>query len=398
MTSSVFDAVLLVTDPALTTLFALDDDSGGGTNASLFYSFEAGAYIVWATSFKSGSTGAYRLTSEMVEVESCDTPVGSVALNESVTDSLSLTSCRRNGAISDPWLLSLSADARLSIALTSPDFDTMLEVTDSTGQTVATDDDGLDGTNSLVIADFGAGEYTVWVTSYGGGEVGAYSLAVSEVVSEELFLQPPEDNGVNYGSPQWADDFVLNEAATLQELRWWGSDGDGTTATVRLFADNGIGAPQIFPFYEVLNPVVQSTPTDVVPRGLGPVYENRVAFSSEPLLHAGIRYYVSISGPGSWLSSTAPGSEWWSRSQDSEAWRNAAATNPNNLAFQLFGVAPGIPTSEVHDGPSKKGLTAGGALRTIPQWYEARTRGKSGVVGRVRGKVREPPFGRVDRS
>lgn len=79
MTSSVFDAVLLVTDPQLDFL-AFDDDSGGGTDARIFYQFDSGTYIVWATSFASGVTGMYRLTSEIVEVASCDVPVGSIAL------------------------------------------------------------------------------------------------------------------------------------------------------------------------------------------------------------------------------------------------------------------------------------------------------------------------------
>jgi hypothetical protein len=339
MRSSQFDALLLVTDPAITVGFAFDDDGGGGTDARLFHTFDPGTYILWATSVRSGSTGTYRLTSQVVEVASCDTPVGSIGPNTSVTDSLSFTDCARNGTISDPWSLSLATNARLAIGLSSSDFDPLLEVTDGSGRRVAINDDGGEGFNSLITADFAAGEYTVWVTSFGGSLTGRYSLTVSEPLPRGLFRQAPENIGINYGAPHYADDFTLAESATIREFRWWGSDGSNTTSAVRLFADNGNGAPEVHPFFEVLNPAIESFATNVAPRGPGPVFQNRATLSDLPVLEAGTRYYISISGPHSWLSSTAPGSEWWSRSQETDAWRNASATNPNNLSFELIGTS-----------------------------------------------------------
>lgn len=154
----------------------------------------------------------------------------------------------------------------------------------------------------------------------------------------KLFVQPPQDRGVNYGAPHYADDFTLGESATIKEFRWWGADGSNSTTAVRIFADDGSGAPGLDPFFEVLNPVVLTSPaTSVVPRSPAlPVFENRVTLSNVPVLLEGTRYYISISGPGFWLSSTAPGSEWWFRSGESDAWRNASAGNPNNLSFELF--------------------------------------------------------------
>lgn len=51
----------------------------------------------------------------------------------------------------------------------------MLEVTDPAGQRVGFDDDGGGGLNSLIVADFVAGDYTIWVTSYRGSQTGVLS-------------------------------------------------------------------------------------------------------------------------------------------------------------------------------------------------------------------------------
>ncbi len=154
----------------------------------------------------------------------------------------------------------------------------------------------------------------------------------------QLFVQPPQDAGVNYGAPHYADDFTLNNSTTIEEFRWWGADGSKSTTAIRIFADDGSGAPERNPLFEVLNPtVLTSLATNVVPRvSTLPVFENRATLSNVPVLLEGTRYYISISGPRFWLSSTAPGSEWWSRAAESDAWSNAAARNPNNLAFELF--------------------------------------------------------------
>jgi hypothetical protein len=184
--SSDFDAVLLATDTAVTTGVAFDDNSGGGTDALMFHVFQPGTYLVWATSY-SGETGAYRLTSSIVEIASCDTPVGSLGVGGSVTHALTITSCVHGSAISDRWSLSLSEDVRLRLALSSYEFDTVLEITNAEGQRVAFDDDGGTGTNSLIQVDLTAGDYTVWVSSYSGRQTGTYSLTTAPVAP----LSPP---------------------------------------------------------------------------------------------------------------------------------------------------------------------------------------------------------------
>ena len=178
MTSVTFDALLLVTTPDMQVV-AYDDDGGGGSNAQLLYSFPAGTYIAWATSFRVGVTGSYRLSSEIVEMASCDDSMGTLALGSVISGALTSTSCMQNGSLSDPWSLSLAGPSRVQIDLTSSDFDTVLRITDATGALIAYDDDGGTGSNSRWTGDYPAGMYSVWASSFGGRTTGNYRLAAA---------------------------------------------------------------------------------------------------------------------------------------------------------------------------------------------------------------------------
>lgn len=62
MTSSAFDAYLLLFDRATGDVVAEDDDSAGGFNARIQMSLAAGTYIIGANSFDAGETGTYQLS------------------------------------------------------------------------------------------------------------------------------------------------------------------------------------------------------------------------------------------------------------------------------------------------------------------------------------------------
>jgi hypothetical protein len=63
MDSSDFDALVVLMDPTLTILFAIDDDSGGNFNALFSVDLEAGNYTLLANSaFEQADTGTYTLT------------------------------------------------------------------------------------------------------------------------------------------------------------------------------------------------------------------------------------------------------------------------------------------------------------------------------------------------
>jgi hypothetical protein len=63
MRSAQVDAYLLVWNRATGALVTQDDDSGGGLDARLTYSFPAGTYVIGANSYDAGETGSYTLSS-----------------------------------------------------------------------------------------------------------------------------------------------------------------------------------------------------------------------------------------------------------------------------------------------------------------------------------------------
>ncbi len=63
LTSSEFDAFLILTDDMIVTLDS-DDDGGGGVNSQINITLEAGDYLIWATSFDPGESESYQLSLE----------------------------------------------------------------------------------------------------------------------------------------------------------------------------------------------------------------------------------------------------------------------------------------------------------------------------------------------
>ncbi|HSM59250.1 MAG TPA: Ig-like domain-containing protein [Longimicrobiales bacterium] len=201
MRSEAFEPVLLVTTPDMDFLALAFDGSGGGA-ADLAYGFEPGEYVVWATSYGVGDTGAYRLGSSVVEVASCEDPQGAITFGGAVTGSLDPTDCRRSGGLSDAWSFHVGSAARMQVDLTSDAFDTILEIVDATGRTVAWDDDGGEGFNSRFVGDFAAGSYTIWVSSFGGFGSGPYRLSVGPPSTASTVAEP---EARRVAPPSWID-------------------------------------------------------------------------------------------------------------------------------------------------------------------------------------------------
>src|SRR5690606_8927494 len=82
--------------------------------------------------------------------------------------------------------LSVRAGEQLRLALSSSDFDPQLFVRSPSGRTFHNDDVSPGDTNSALdlVAD-AAGEWTVTVTSYRPGQVGAYRLQTSTAVRSD---------------------------------------------------------------------------------------------------------------------------------------------------------------------------------------------------------------------
>jgi hypothetical protein len=177
LTSSAFDAAIVVTDLSLNIL-AFDIDGGADRNARLVSAFPAGSYIVWAVAVE-GHTGPFQLSLELAEPYSCANPASAVSLGQSISGSLTATDCvLDSGAFGDAFTVTLTDAASVRIDLTSSQFDTFLILSNSAGHEIAFDDDGGDNFNSRLNVSLPAGQYTIWASSYSTGATGSYQLAV----------------------------------------------------------------------------------------------------------------------------------------------------------------------------------------------------------------------------
>lgn len=176
LSSTDFDALLVVTDLEMEVLWS-DDDSGGNLDSRIERRIPAGEYIVWATGYWPGSSGAYQLSVRGVEIELCPA-VGTLDPGQTADGVLSTTDCVIEGQwYSDTWTMVLESTTTVQVDLTSDAFDTFLIVENEDGIGIAQDDDGGSGLNSRLVHTFGPGQYRVVATSYFPGETGAYQLS-----------------------------------------------------------------------------------------------------------------------------------------------------------------------------------------------------------------------------
>jgi hypothetical protein len=74
----------------------------------------------------------------------------------------------------------LESDTTARIDLESTAFDAFLVLKDSSGNVVASDDDGGNGLNSRIERVLAAGTYEIVASSFGPNQTGAYQLTVDE--------------------------------------------------------------------------------------------------------------------------------------------------------------------------------------------------------------------------
>ena len=180
LTSDDFDTYLYLLN-ADGDVVADDDDGGDGVNSRIT-SLELPStetFVIEATSFSGSSTGNYTLVLTRFESATC-TPI---SYGETVTGTLGLfddESRNQTDSRADCYTFSAVEGDRISVSLSSDDFDTYVFLSDALGDVVASDDDGGDGINSRIVS-FPApstGTFTIEATSYFGG-TGTYSLTLT---------------------------------------------------------------------------------------------------------------------------------------------------------------------------------------------------------------------------
>jgi hypothetical protein len=171
-----FDTLVRVLDASGNELD--EDDDGGETGLNSLLSFEApedGTYTILVTSFFGDPTGAFTLSVTGGDGgDGGDQPSGEgdLQVGDSVTEDA-------DGNVE--YTISLEEGQTVVIDVTSEDFDTYLDVENSDGDLLASDDDGGDAFNSRL--NFTAPDsdlYTLIVRSFAGDADGTFTLTVEE--------------------------------------------------------------------------------------------------------------------------------------------------------------------------------------------------------------------------
>jgi hypothetical protein len=170
MHSSDFDAYLELRDPS-GNLVQENDDGGSGTDALIMAHIgRSGRYRIVARSYGDRqATGVYDLTlstvsesarpGRVVDLRESQLAVGRLEAGDSLVG---------DSTYADIFLFHAPRDGDVTIDLSSGDFDAFLIVRDAEGATLATDDDGGDGTNARITLHVQAGRtYRIIANSYG---------------------------------------------------------------------------------------------------------------------------------------------------------------------------------------------------------------------------------------
>jgi hypothetical protein len=231
--SSDFDAYVFVRGPG-DSAFSNDDGQGGGSDAALTFTLPAdGTYQIFATSYASGETGAYRLVSSAPAAgasAAAATPRAGgdvLSAGDRVDGTLAPgDDTLQGGEFVDTYNLAGEAGSRVMLSMESDAFDSYLHVSGTGGYEVYNDDAPGGSGNSQVEAQFPAdGRLTLAATSFAAGEQGAYTIAVAPVSSGA-----GRPAGVQGGAPLTLGSEVTGSLPAASTYRLEGQAGQ----TVRL--------------------------------------------------------------------------------------------------------------------------------------------------------------------
>jgi hypothetical protein len=176
---------------------ASDDDSGGGVDAQVSGSFGPGRYCLQVRPIGAEPIDFAELvvifSEGMVIAPGAEPPCSTPGTRELALGfypgaaPVRLEDETEPGTGRRDFFLSLAEPMGLGIDLSSADFDTVLEITDAAGASVASNDD-FNGTDSRIEQGLPAGDYCVRARSFSEGD-GRFSLSLSE--TEATIPTPP---------------------------------------------------------------------------------------------------------------------------------------------------------------------------------------------------------------
>ncbi|HEY9690132.1 MAG TPA: PPC domain-containing protein [Coleofasciculaceae cyanobacterium] len=108
---------------------------------------------------------------------------GTISSSSELTDTLSTKDIPTGqGGFARDYKISLTAGDRVEIRATSDSFDTVLMLIADDGSSIAENDDGPDGTNSMIFTSIqNTGEYIVRLQTFGKAVGGPFKLKVTRL-------------------------------------------------------------------------------------------------------------------------------------------------------------------------------------------------------------------------
>ena len=184
MQSSQFDTYLMLRGQGVVQ--DNDDAPGQGTNSELVYTLPAaGRYAIYATSYQPGETGQYTLRFEVVggaSAQSATTAPQTLRIGQTVQGALQDGDFQRqNGQLFDRYIFEGRAGQRVTIAMSSTEFDTYLFVRAPDGSGDENDDIDLAANNLNSRIDYTLpvnGRYEIHASAFAASARGRYELSL----------------------------------------------------------------------------------------------------------------------------------------------------------------------------------------------------------------------------
>jgi 3'-phosphoadenosine 5'-phosphosulfate sulfotransferase len=206
---------------------AANDDAGDGTDSRLVVRLDgSGEYQLRAAGFDADAVGEYSVWVTAVNGEVHASPL---RVGQTVQGELSDGDYESENGVEDHYVVQGAPGAQITVYAESDDFDTYLEFGTWAGgvlDAIAEDDDGAEGTNSEMVAEFGdGGEHHVVVRSFSGDETGAYTLRVVQGAVQDEW----DDDGD--GDDEWVETDTIVTTTTYTDTLT-GGDFSGMGYTI----------------------------------------------------------------------------------------------------------------------------------------------------------------------
>lgn len=220
MTSDIIDSylILLAGDPfELGQELDYDDDGAGALDAEMQGTLAPGSYTIVANSYGAGDLGSYQLSLDLQALGGV-TSTGSggpAVLQDGRTLSGTLEESDAtlpDGSYYDAWHYTGQAGERVTVSLSSPDFDTYLIAAEGSsvtgGEILGEDDDGGDGLDSeLTVVLPAAGTYVFAANALMAGATGSYQISLRSEGSSARTYETGGDPAGKYALLVGIDDY-----------------------------------------------------------------------------------------------------------------------------------------------------------------------------------------------